>query len=251
MKKILTSALTVVVATVASAQCSPNQLYADSVYGVWPDTIQGFSAGTVNAFYSDTLNLLVPSDAGLIDPQYNGFTLDSVVLTGITGLPPGLSVICNSQTAAACTFLPNQVGCGLIEGTPTAAGVYPITLDVTAYTTFFVVIPVPQTFSGYSISIGPDGTGVVTQDGLEPGKVRNTPNPFSERTNIEFNLAKAGQARLKVYNLVGEELFSRTLAGKQGVNSLVFEAAGLQSGAYLYKVEAAGRSTTGRMLVAR
>ncbi len=72
----------------------------------------------------------------------------------VSNLPPGLSVICNSQTPAPCTYLSNQVGCGIIEGTPTTAGTYDMILHVTAYTTLgFFVLPVPQEFEGYSISI--------------------------------------------------------------------------------------------------
>ncbi len=70
MRKALLSIVVVLASFSASAQCTPNQLYADSVYGVWPDTTENFMSGVVNMFYSDTLNILVPTDAGLIDPNF-------------------------------------------------------------------------------------------------------------------------------------------------------------------------------------
>ena len=252
MKRTLIAGLVVVMASAANAQCSPNQLYADSIYGVWPDTLVGFSNGMVSAFYSDTLNLLVPQEAGLIDPQFDGFVIDSVALDQVTNLPPGLAVECNSQTGAACTFLANQVGCGLIEGTPTVAGVYEMTLEVTAYTFLgFFVLPVPQTFTGYSITVAEDNTSIVSTPAMGVGQLRNAPNPFSDRTNIEFTLRRAAQARLKVFNLVGEEVFSRNVAAKQGSNSVVLGANGLENGVYIYTVEVAGHSVTGRMVINR
>ena len=57
MKKALLAANLVVSAAAANGQCTPNQLYADSIYGVWPDTTENFASGVLNSFYSDTLNI--------------------------------------------------------------------------------------------------------------------------------------------------------------------------------------------------
>lgn len=252
MKKTLLCAAAIALASAASAQCTPNQLYADSVYGVWPDTLEGFANGILNTFYSDTLNLLVPQEAGLIDPNFDGFVIDSVALDAITGLPPGLAVACNSQTGAACSFLTSQVGCGLIEGIPTAEGTYEITLDVTAYTTLGIfVLPVPQSFSGYRITITADNTSITPVAALASGKVRNNPNPFADRTNIEFSLSQAGKASITVYNMVGVEVWNKQIAAKQGLNQVVFNGSALESGAYLYKITSGGHTATGRMIVDR
>lgn len=234
-----------------SAQCVPNQMYADSVYGVWPDTTQNFVNGMVNTFYSDTLTVLIPSQANLIDPSLPAVTLDSVQMNNITGLPPGISVMCNSQTGGACTYLANQVGCGLLQGTPTVAGTYPITINVTAYATFFGVQSFPQAFTGYSITIMPAAAGIGDIAVLTLDGVKNVPNPFTDRTTIEFNLAKAGMAHVKVFNLVGEQLWKTTVQGKPGSNRVPFALNTLENGIYLYSVEAGGVNFTGRMMVNR
>ncbi|MBL0045022.1 MAG: hypothetical protein IPP33_11695 [Flavobacteriales bacterium] len=60
MRRTLLAGLLIAISSATNAQCSPNRLYADSVYGVWPDTLETSSSGMVSVFYSDTLNVLVP-----------------------------------------------------------------------------------------------------------------------------------------------------------------------------------------------
>lgn len=233
----------------ASAQCVPNALYADSVYGVWPDTTENFANGVLNVFYSDTLDILVPSDAGLVDPGFDGFVIDSVALDEVTNLPPGLSVSCNSQTAAPCTFLSSQLGCGLIEGVPTQTGTFSIELAVTAFTNLAgFVIPVPQTFTGYEITIAENNTAVV---GLraDAAAFRMVPNPADKRATLEFTLSRPGQARVRLFNMVGEQMRSTVIDGRVGLNSLPMDVGTLESGVYICKVQVGGRTNTLRLVV--
>lgn len=249
MKKTILAAVLVISGANAMGQCTPNQLYADSIYGVWPDTTENFPSGVLNVFYSDTLNILVPSDAGLVNPNYAGITIDSVALTGVDNLPPGLSVVCNSQTGAACTFLTSQLGCGLIEGTPTTAGTYDMTINVLAYA-LGGFAQVPQAFTGYRITIAEDNAGGLhALAAVKPTGVRAVPNPAIGSTSFMFDLPRAAKARVQVFNLVGEKLWDRTVAGKQGANTLAFDAAQLESGVYLYTVEAGGHTFTSRLVV--
>lgn len=250
MARTLTLSLALAAALHAGAQCVPNALYADSVYGVWPDTTENFAPGMVGVFYSDTLNILVPSNASLIDPDYPSFvSIDSISLNQVTGLPPGIQVSCNSQTAAPCTYLANQLGCGLLEGTPTQVGTFNIVLEVTAYANFLGPQAIPQSFSGYSITILPStvGIGEIKLEG--PGTVRNVPNPFAARTDIEFDLGKAAPVNIQVFSLVGELVWQQTVQGKAGNNHVPFRANELENGVYLYHIEAAGLTRTGRMMV--
>jgi hypothetical protein len=80
------------------------------------------------------------------------------------------------------------------------------------------------------------------------GLNQNYPNPFNPSTTINFSIAKAGNVSLKVYNLLGQEV--RTLltgfkaAGSYTVN---FNAEGLNSGLYLYKLETESFSQVKKM----
>jgi hypothetical protein len=70
---------------------------------------------------------------------------------------------------------------------------------------------------------------------------QNYPNPFNPSTRIEFSLAAESKVILKVFNLLGEEvttLLNRNLvSGKHFVD---FEALNLNSGIYIYRLDAAG-----------
>ncbi len=251
MKQLLLCIAAVGLTTTAFAQCTPDPLYADSLYGVWPDTTENFANGYVGVPYLQTLNLIVPEDAGLINPLFAGVMLDSVAFNGIDGLPPGLAVTCASQTPASCSYITGVLGCGIIEGTPTTLGTYPLTLNVTAYTFLFGgVQAIPQSFTGYHITIdNTSGTMEMAPSALDG--VRNVPNPFAARTAIEFQLNRQGTVALSVFNLLGEEIWKQNVQGKVGVNRVGFEAGSLQEGIYLYKVRSGKETFTGRMVLHR
>lgn len=235
----------------ASAQCLPNQLYADSVFGVWPDTTTNFADGMVGVFYSDTLQILVPADASLIIPGMP-FTIDSVAMAQVSGLPPGITVGCNSQTGAPCTYLTAQVGCGLLEGMPTQAGTFDMEIDVIAYVQIFGnTQEMPYSFPGYSITIADNTTAIEAIGPARLGRVQTVPNPFADRTMIEFDLSSASVTKINVFNLVGEKLWSRSVQGKAGINRVPFVMHELEDGIYIYHVEASGSTFTGRMMVNR
>lgn len=252
-RTLLLLSIASLVSVEANAQCTPDVLYADSVYGVWPDTTENFMDGVVGIFYSDTLDLIVPTNAEDIpsDPPYPPVDIDSVQVESVDGLPPGLSISCNSQTAGPCTYLSSVLGCGLIEGTPTTVGTFPITLNVRAFFTFFFTVQsLPASFGGYEITIDVN-TGLATLAPSGLGNVRNVPNPFASRTNIEFQSGRSGEARVRVFDLLGEEIWDQTFQAKTGNNRVPFEGGDLPAGVYLYKIESGAATFTGRMALQR
>ncbi|MFA7331187.1 MAG: T9SS type A sorting domain-containing protein [Candidatus Delongbacteria bacterium] len=80
----------------------------------------------------------------------------------------------------------------------------------------------------------------------------NVPNPFNPLTHIRYNLGAAGPVRLGVWNLAGQQV-AGLVDGEQpaGPHELEFDARGLASGVYIYRLEAGGRAWTGKMLLAR
>lgn len=253
MKKTLLLTFSLLVGVGASAQCTPDPLYADSVFGVWPDTTENFKAAFLNQFYSDTLNLIVPTNAADIphDPPYPAITIDSIQMVSIDGLPDGISVLCNSQTPAACTYLPTQLGCGLLEGTPTALGTYPLTLNVRVWYTFLFPVSMDVSFPGYEIVVSELNTAINTPMLPAFSNVRNVPNPFTTRTNIEFQAGRAGSARVRVFDLVGEQVWDQIIQTKVGANRVPFEGGDLPAGVYLFKIQSGNDTYTGRMALQR
>ncbi|HAB51523.1 MAG: hypothetical protein A2315_17385 [Ignavibacteria bacterium RIFOXYB2_FULL_35_12] len=81
---------------------------------------------------------------------------------------------------------------------------------------------------------------------------QNYPNPFNPSTQISFSLVQNGFVRLVVYNLLGQEV--KTLINRNmeaGSHSITFDASDLQSGVYLYKLNAAGSTLTKKMILLR
>lgn len=251
-RKLLLGAFLLTAAGAFAQPCTPNPLYADSVYGVWPDTTTNFVDGMVGVAYTQDLNLIVPLNAQDINPTFPAVQIDSVAFNGVTGLPDGLSVVCASQTTGPCTYLASVLGCGVVEGTPTTAGNYPLQLNVTGYFTLFgSAVPYPLSFTGYRIIVHDNTLGLAELAPVALSSVRTAPNPFGTRTQIEFELNRGADVRVKVFTLLGEELWSYKTTGKAGLNKIPFEAGTLPEGVYLYKVETGRETFTGRMMVSR
>ena len=80
---------------------------------------------------------------------------------------------------------------------------------------------------------------------------QNYPNPFNPSTKIEFRLGSANTVTLKVFDVLGREVYTliedaRFSAGSHTIN---FDASGLASGVYLYKLEAQGFTQTRKMML--
>ena len=68
---------------------------------------------------------------------------------------------------------------------------------------------------------------------------QNYPNPFNPATKIEFSLPKPAFVTLKIYNLLGEEVTTLIAEKREtGIHKFSWDASGLASGVYLYRLEA-------------
>ncbi len=79
---------------------------------------------------------------------------------------------------------------------------------------------------------------------------QNYPNPFNPTTQLSFRLSSPANARLTVYDLLGREL--SVLADEpfgSGHHEVSFDASGLTSGVYLYRLTSDGTLRQRRMLV--
>ena len=76
------------------------------------------------------------------------------------------------------------------------------------------------------------------------------PNPFNPATTIRYQLPQVSRVALTVYDVSGKAVYTQDLGRQQsGVYSLRFNAEGLSSGAYLYRIQANGQVQTGKMLL--
>jgi hypothetical protein len=81
---------------------------------------------------------------------------------------------------------------------------------------------------------------------------QNYPNPFNPSTSITYTLASAGRVTLTVYSVSGEEvgtLVDRTQS--PGVHEVRFDASGLSSGVYIYRLRQGDATESRKMLLIR
>ena len=83
------------------------------------------------------------------------------------------------------------------------------------------------------------GTRELADVALEYELDQNYPNPFNPTTEIRYQISELSNVSLKVYDVLGREV--RTLVNRKkgpGTYEVRFDASGLASGVYFYRIEA-------------
>ena len=80
----------------------------------------------------------------------------------------------------------------------------------------------------------------------------NYPNPFNPETTIRYGLPKAGDVRLAVYNLLGQEVAILVDQSKSaGHHTVRFGAGDLPSGVYVYRLHAGNETIVRTMMLVK
>jgi len=234
----------------ASSQCTPDPLYTDSVFGVWPDTMTNFPPAILNDPYFGQIDLIVPAGTGDIPGQSVNFPIDSGLVVDVVGLPAGLTFECNSQTDAPCTFLPEMLGCAALVGTPTETGDFVLTITIRVYVTIFgTPTPQDQDFEGYRVVVT-DPLGL-PENLVVQNVSQNIPNPFTESTRIDYRLSESANVEFRVIDMLGQEVHKEIRQGYAGRNSFAYRPDNIQTGVYLYSITTPDGSVTKRMVYDR
>jgi photosystem II stability/assembly factor-like uncharacterized protein len=115
---------------------------------------------------------------------------------------------------------------------------------------------------GWIVGLG--GTILHTNNGgmlsvYEPSEIAATrlsvilyPNPFSASTTMEYEIRESSNVILTVHNHLGQQVESLTDEYQQpGKHKVVWNASGLPSGIYFYRLIAGNESSTGKLVVVR
>jgi len=79
---------------------------------------------------------------------------------------------------------------------------------------------------------------------------QNYPNPFNPSTSIKFNIPKAGNVKISLYDITGKQLVDILNENKSaGSYTFRFDAGYLSSGVYFYKLTSGNYSETKRMTI--
>ncbi len=79
------------------------------------------------------------------------------------------------------------------------------------------------------------------------GLQQNYPNPFNPSTTIYFNVREGETANLSIYNTKGQIIEKSSFT--EGTYNYVWEAEGMDSGLYFYKLESPSYSNTKKMVI--
>ena len=137
------------------------------------------------------------------------------------------------------------------------------------YLVFYLISPDSGSYVGAAVGVdnlkGIDDTlGVIIYDNFEPTGIsleqipselgfvleQNYPNPFNPTTKIRWQSPVSSWQTLKVYNMLGNEIAMLVNEKKPaGSYEVSFDASGLPSGVYFYKLQAGSYVETKKMIL--
>jgi hypothetical protein len=98
-------------------------------------------------------------------------------------------------------------------------------------------------------------TGIASRSETTPASYalsQNYPNPFNPSTTIKFQLPRASQVNLTVFDIVGRDVSVLVNDRRDaGVHEVRFDASGLSSGVYFCRLQAGDFTQTKRLLLLR
>lgn len=181
-----------------SAQCIPDSTLKGSGYK--PDTLEH---GKTWEPYTQTITVRTPKDTMV---NFNGniisVTVDSIVATGILGLPPGYSYTCDKP---GCAFVWQEPRCINIAGSTGQAGIYFLKIPVVAYAKWGnIPLNRPDTITRFNLVV--NGTGSVFRiERNNSNELNMYPNPAKTEVFIYHNTGVPLE-ELIMYDLFGRKM---------------------------------------------
>lgn len=224
-------------------QASRNGVFTNKVYRI---SITGATQITQALYNGKTLEALKDS-AGLaqngitpvqktfyFDPLANGYNPTQDKPEGLAILNDSTFVITNDNDYSINS--PNSDGVIVNINSVTTAYKYRVTgnLKITGFIQPLV------------------GVNHINENASEFSLSQNYPNPFNPNTNIKFSVDKNTFVKLSVYDILGREISNLVNQDlNKGYYSIDFNASGLPSGVYFYKLSAGGVSFTKKMMIVK
>ena len=270
MKKLLLlSFLSFLFLTNTQAQlgsCQPDLMFADSSFGVYPPPLNANNpdggiptTACKDQPYFFTWTLKVPETINI------GFdvTIDSIVVptTGaVLNLPAGMDYAMNPEGGV---FTPeDSLACITIFGSPEVEGDFDLKIAITIYSSFGPYtdnLPsdvIPDADGNYILTVEPTNSPtcfLAAADDLlaEKFSLKNSPNPFSDFTNIQISATQNDDLTFRVFDLVGNEIHQEQLRVVEGKNTFEFDASALSNGIYIYSIGKDGAMISDKMILNR
>ncbi len=184
-------------------------------------------------------------DGWLVVELPTGGIVELISRTGLM-LPPGGAI-----TRTLTMFIPGAA----------PAGDYTATLSVGDYgwniwgedSIFFTKGGVDAAAGGSWACTGWEETANITASPADPGtrlQAKVSPNPFNPATTIRFELDRAARTDLSVFDLTGRKVATLVEGWlNTGTHEVTFDASGLPSGVYLYRITSGSAVSTGKLVL--
>ena len=225
-------------AAAAFGQCEPQECPDPEQNGeICPDTMP---VAFMNQLYSEVATIVVPTT------DTTGVPLHHFTITALEDLPTGLTWASNAPNNE---FMAGNDYCILIEGTPTVADTFYLTLVLDIYVNLFgqpiYVMTIEDSTSLFMVVA--DNTGL--NENFASVEIQgNYPNPFSGWTSIRYEALQSTGLTFEVYSLLGERVHSEDVSAQRGGNVILFDGSRLSAGTYFYVLRS-GAHRTSRMMV--
>ena len=219
--------------------------------------VYGLAPACIGQVYAQSVTIEVPSVFVYLGTSISLNSASIATSGAISGLPSGITYLCDPPN---CVFNANTLGCILLYGTPNNPAQAPDTTDLvinaTANTSFG---PIPITFPGpfapgnYYFILAQAGNCIVGAYDLSSqiSSIKNSPNPFSDATNINLVSAVTGKFNFEVFDVLGRNLYTQTVNLVEGENQFTFEAGNLPNGSYYYVISNTEGKVSRLMMITR
>jgi len=159
----------------------------------------------------------------------------------------GVSVL----VIGTCIWPGNTNGCFVIDGTPTQAGTFTVSVAVVVNVDvpFVGATDAPEQNIDYTLVIDPSGVGIGPVDGSAFEVYPISPNPSTDGAEIKFNAPDYRDVSLTVHNMIGALVMSKQIYAEQGLNTVAFSADDLKAGVYIVTLTDGESTATKRMVV--
>jgi len=246
MRLLFTLLLMVASSHMVLAQCTPDPLYADSTFGIWPNPSEELPDAMVNHPYSLVLNLKVPLSGGDIDPNFNLVMIESATISSISNVPDGLGYLCDDGTD--CDWDGGQQGCVHVSGIPTTAGTYSIDVNL-SISPQGSPIAIPYSFTDLQVVVLDDTTDTSVDELSIPVLNLQRVSVSGSTLNVRYQSNKPGIATVRVLDLLGKPVSTTNVSTTNGSNNARVSVAGLPAGIYFVALEQNNQRATRRLLI--